>query len=294
MKKAIIVLAAAASLYAQTAQTAQTEVPSIDIKISCRESFDDVKNIHPRDAAADRTYALVEARIRELEALPKDKRKGEQYETELRLCNLSVDVFRTQLEKADLNQKIINTQKEILKVKDSLIDLLADDAKALDASLDRLRKESQKALAAKDSQLAKQKEEANKKLDALQSKTIKVYRDARGTILSMSGDILFETAKADLEPPLKENLAEVAAILKNLLTDARVVIEGHTDNVGAVQSNKSLSERRARAVLNYLAERGVDKKRLRAVGYGQAKPVADNGTEEGKAKNRRVELVIGK
>jgi len=151
--------------------------------------------------------------------------------------------------------------------------------------------DSKRALAEKDYLLTKQKEEADKKLDALRSKTISVYKDARGTILSMS-DILFEFGKADLKQELKENLAEIAGILKNLLTTSTVVIEGHTDNVGKADDNKKLSQRRADEVLKYLASRGVDKKRLKSVGYGLTKPVADNATEEGKAKNRRVELVI--
>jgi outer membrane protein OmpA-like peptidoglycan-associated protein len=196
-----------------------------------------------------------------------------------------------QLENAALTQKFIDTQKEIAQVKDSII-------KSLDAALgnererlERLNSESKKAIAEKDYMLVKQKEEAEKKLDALRSKTISVYKDARGTILSMS-DMLFETAKADLKQELKENLAEIAGILKNLLTGSTVIIEGHTDNVGKPAANKSLSERRASEVLKYLVGRGVDKKRLRSVGYGSTKPIADNATEEGKAKNRRVELVI--
>jgi outer membrane protein OmpA-like peptidoglycan-associated protein len=103
---------------------------------------------------------------------------------------------------------------------------------------------------------------------------------------------LFETGKADLKQELKENLAEIAGILKNLLNESNVVVEGHTDNVGKAAANKTLSEQRAKAVSKYLSDRGVDKKRLKSVGYGLTKPVADNNTEEGRAKNRRVELVI--
>ena len=92
--------------------------------------------------------------------------------------------------------------------------------------------------------------------------------------------------------PLKENLAEISGILKNLLTSSTISVEGHTDNVGNAAANKKLSEQRAKAVLDYLVGRGVDKKRLKSVGYGLTKPVADNKTEEGRSKNRRVELVI--
>ncbi|MDR2732454.1 MAG: hypothetical protein LBB36_04465, partial [Fibromonadaceae bacterium] len=185
-KQVLIVLACAASLFAQA-----VEVPSIDTKISCRATFDDIKNASQRDAAADRMYAYAEARIRSLESLPKDKRKGQQYESELKACDLAVDLFKAQLDNAALSRNYMVAQKEISAVKDSLIALYSGDVKALGASLDRLNEESKKALAEKDYLIQKQKEEADKKLEALRSKTISVYKDARGTILSMS-DILFE------------------------------------------------------------------------------------------------------
>ncbi|MCL2284413.1 MAG: OmpA family protein [Fibromonadales bacterium] len=105
-------------------------------------------------------------------------------------------------------------------------------------------------------------------------------------------DILFETGKANLKEELKLNLAEIAAILKSLLSESKIEIEGHTDNVGSAATNQKLSEQRANAVMQYLVERGVEQKQLKAVGYGLTKPIADNKTKEGKAKNRRVELII--
>ena len=68
-------------------------------------------------------------------------------------------------------------------------------------------------------------------------------------------------------------------------------VEGHTDNTGTAERNKTLSQERAQSVVNALKAAGIDKKRLNAVGWGQEKPMADNKTEEGKAKNRRVEIV---
>jgi len=277
----LAVLACAASLFAQTA-------------IPCRASFDAVKNSATRDAATDRLYAITEARIQALEGADKDKRQAPQFAAELKACDLAVEIFKAQIQRVDLAQKLAAVQKEISQTKDALINSYAAEAGSLNQALTlerSLLSESQRALALKEQELLAQKAEAQKKLDALNSQTISVYRDARGTILSMS-DILFEFGKADLKQELKENLAEIAAILKNLLTDANVVVEGHTDNVGSAASNKKLSEQRALGVMNYLIDRGVDKKRLKAVGYGLEKPVADNSTKEGQAKNRRVELVI--
>jgi outer membrane protein OmpA-like peptidoglycan-associated protein len=279
--QALVILACTASLFAQD-------------RISCEGSFDEVKNVYPRDASADRIYASVYARIASLKNIKEDDRKGEVYESELKNCDLAVELLKAQLAKVAFQKDLDSLRKEISAVKDTLIDLWASDAKgakSLNAALSEERNRLEKLNREKDSLLAAQKAEADKKLEALRSKTINVYKDARGTILAMS-DILFEFGKADLTQELQLNLAEVAAILKSLLTESTVIIEGHTDNVGSAQKNKTLSEQRATAVLNYLVERGVDKKRLKSVGYGLTKPIADNSTEEGRAKNRRVELVI--
>ena len=286
-KQTLAILACTASLlFAQAVQ-----VPTIDDKLSCRTGFEAVQN-PLRDASADRIYAQIRSRLYLLEEIPKDKRTGQKYETELRLCDLHVRLLRLQLEKAEVNQRYVEAQKSVSQVKDDLI-------KSCDAALgnerersERVSLDSKRTIADKDYLLLKQKEDAEKKLEALRSKNVSVYKDARGTILSMNSDILFETAKWDLKPELKENLAEVAGILKTLITSATVIVEGHTDNVGKPEANLKLSNQRAKSVLDYLASRGVEKKRLASKGLGATKPVADNSTDEGKAKNRRVELVI--
>ena len=85
-------------------------------------------------------------------------------------------------------------------------------------------------------------------------------------------------------------MGEIAALLKGN-PELQVSIEGHTDSTGTPQGNKALSDERAKAVLAAVAALGVDAARLSSVGWGQDKPVADNATEEGRAKNRRVEIV---
>jgi outer membrane protein OmpA-like peptidoglycan-associated protein len=117
-----------------------------------------------------------------------------------------------------------------------------------------------------------------------------VSKDARGTIISMA-DVLFESGKATLTANLKENLAKIAGILI-VYKEPNIIVEGHTDNVGQKDYNQKLSEDRAHAVRNYLVEQGVAETRLTAVGHGLDKPIADNATKEGKAKNRRVDLII--
>jgi outer membrane protein OmpA-like peptidoglycan-associated protein len=145
-------------------------------------------------------------------------------------------------------------------------------------------------LAAERARLRKVMEDAQKRFAELQSTLLSVSKDARGTIISMS-DVLFETNKATLTPNLKENLAKIAGILI-VYKEPKIQIEGHTDSTGTKERNQKLSEERAHAVMGYLVEQGVTADRLTAVGLGPDKPIADNKTKEGRAKNRRVDLVI--
>jgi outer membrane protein OmpA-like peptidoglycan-associated protein len=103
--------------------------------------------------------------------------------------------------------------------------------------------------------------------------------------------VLFDTGSDRIRPESTPTLREIGAMLKDH-PDLKLVIEGHTDDVGAAASNQSLSEKRAEAVRRYLVETyGVDKDRLQAKGFGASKPSAGNDTPEGRQQNRRVELV---
>jgi OOP family OmpA-OmpF porin len=102
--------------------------------------------------------------------------------------------------------------------------------------------------------------------------------------------INFDTGKATIRPESKPVVDEIITLLKDNPA-LKVSVEGHTDTVGEAKSNKILSEKRAQAVRDAIVAAGVDTGRLSAVGWGQEKPVADNATEEGRARNRRVELV---
>jgi outer membrane protein OmpA-like peptidoglycan-associated protein len=134
------------------------------------------------------------------------------------------------------------------------------------------------------------REEADRKFKDLQSELIKVRKDVRGTIISMS-DLLFAFDKADLTNDLKTALAKIAGIL-SVYKKCTVLVEGHTDNIGTAEYNKDLSTRRASNVKDFLVAQGVETGRLTSTGYGFTKPVATNRTKEGRQKNRRVDLVV--
>jgi len=106
--------------------------------------------------------------------------------------------------------------------------------------------------------------------------------------------VQFETNKAILLTQSEELLNEVADVLKEHPEIEEVRVEGHTDSQGGDKANLKLSDARAKAVRDYLIGKGIDGGRLVSKGFGEAKPVADNDTEEGRFKNRRVEFEITK
>jgi outer membrane protein OmpA-like peptidoglycan-associated protein len=102
--------------------------------------------------------------------------------------------------------------------------------------------------------------------------------------------INFDTGKSIIRDESKPIIDQVVQMLKSN-PEMKLGVEGHTDNVGSPVSNKTLSEERARSVVNAIVSQGIAVERLSSAGYGQEKPISDNNTEEGRAINRRVELV---
>ena len=100
----------------------------------------------------------------------------------------------------------------------------------------------------------------------------------------------FDTDQATLKPDAQTTIAQIIALLAQN-PDLKLAVEGHTDNAGTAAHNQQLSEARARTVVATLSAQGVAADRLKAAGFGQTRPLADNATDAGKAKNRRVELV---
>jgi outer membrane protein OmpA-like peptidoglycan-associated protein len=124
----------------------------------------------------------------------------------------------------------------------------------------------------------------------LQLASMTSRREARGEVMTLSGDA-FPSGQASLRPEARANLQRVIDFVQSAGA-AKVVIEGHTDNRGSANLNQALSQQRAEAVRAALVEEGVDPARLSAVGLGMDQPVADNASAEGRARNRRVEIVV--
>ena len=118
-----------------------------------------------------------------------------------------------------------------------------------------------------------------------------VNRVAEGIRLTFKSSLLFDIDKAALKPESKVSLEDLAVIfIKYPETD--ILIEGHTDSTGSEEHNLTLSRQRAQSVANYLAKQNVYPTRFTIMGYGESQPIATNDSEEGRARNRRVELGI--
>ena len=119
-----------------------------------------------------------------------------------------------------------------------------------------------------------------------------VKQEARGMVITLSGSVLFASAKSDLLPDAQVKLNDVAKALAEQDPDAKMVVEGHTDSQGSASFNQDLSQKRADSVRSYLVSHGIASDRITAQGFGPTRSIADNGSAEGRANNRRVEIVV--
>jgi outer membrane protein OmpA-like peptidoglycan-associated protein len=177
--------------------------------------------------------------------------------------------------------------------------LQADDARAA-AELARVEAEAAAVAASREAdqaqaELARIEQERQEELDRLEralGDIVETRRTALGLVMSLGSDAIeFAFDRADLAPPDRELLSRIAGIL--LTSEGfSVAVYGHTDDVGTAAYNQDLSERRARAVRDYLVEAGVREEIISTVGYGQGSPRVEGSTPEARARNRRVEIAI--
>lgn len=172
-----------------------------------------------------------------------------------------------------------------------------DAQRSLAATWDNLST-ARKEIASQQNQLQKSKADLEKAeasaaaAMASLSKIAMVKEEQRGVVITLDGQVLFVTGKAELLPIARDRLNQVAQSLKELDDDKLVSIDGFTDSRGADDANMKLSQDRANAVRDHLVSQGVKTEKIRATGRGEASPVASNETPEGRANNRRVEIVI--
>jgi outer membrane protein OmpA-like peptidoglycan-associated protein len=170
------------------------------------------------------------------------------------------------------------------------------DVKAKEAELAALQAEwDARKTGVDEDALRAARERAQREADEARARLAKfadVKEDERGTIITLAGGIPFATGKADLKQQAVDRLKVVAEVLKG--TQRTILVEGHTDSTGSADKNLTLSQARADTVRKYLVGDGIPDSQIRAVGVGQERPVADNKTAAGRAKNRRVEVILEK
>lgn len=139
--------------------------------------------------------------------------------------------------------------------------------------------------------LAKQKLKADKLESDLAKLAAK--EDERGLVITLSGSVLFASNESTLMPAAKTKLNEVADALLTA-KERKLTIEGHTDSQGSANHNMELAQRRAESVRSYIISRGYPENMISAQGIGESRPVGDNSSAEGRANNRRVEIIIAR
>jgi outer membrane protein OmpA-like peptidoglycan-associated protein len=164
-----------------------------------------------------------------------------------------------------------------------------EEERARAASTERSRAEAQ--IAAERAARLSAEEESATAMRRLEREA-RVREEARGRIITLNGSVLFTSGTATLLPSARRRLDDVATALRTE-PRARFIIEGYTDSRRPAK-NLALSQARANAVRDYLIERGVDPDRTVAIGKGAQNPIASNATAEGRANNRRVEIIINR
>ena len=135
------------------------------------------------------------------------------------------------------------------------------------------------------------KQEAAMRQQMAASEGVSVKRNQDNLDVNFKSDLLFDTNSFTLKTGAMDDLAKFAKVL-NDYPQTTIIVTGHTDSKGSAELNQKLSERRAEAVKNVLVSEAVAPTRITTVGLGASKPIADNATEAGRAKNRRVDITI--
>jgi len=207
---------------------------------------------------------------------------------------------------AEAEAAAIKAQQDTDATKRELQNVVASQLQAARGQLDQTKQalnQTKQVLSTTQDQLQSEKAttaEQQKKLADMEAKlkdardTIAkiaaVKDDDRGMVITLSGEVLFKTAKWDLKPGAMAKLDQIAEALRG--KEQPIVVYGFTDNVGTRENNMDLSQKRASSVRDYLVQRGIPQDLITAQGKGPDEPVSDNNSVEGRAANRRVELIV--
>jgi len=275
-----------------------------DLKKENRSLADEVDELHKANAEFDSVNKSLTAELAKLKA-DRDKLQADCTATSNNLKALQESYAALEKNSNDALTSNMNKNRELLAQ-------LEAKEKAMAAEQDRLNKlrdelasstkrlnELESMIAAKDASMKKLKETLSKALNAFEGKGLTVEQKNGKVYVSMENKLLFQTGSWAVGAEGRKAVVEVGKVLAQN-PDITVLIEGHTDNDkiygaigGGVENNWDLSTKRATAIVNILGENaGIQKKNLTAAGRGEYAPLMSNDTPEGKAKNRRIEIIL--
>jgi outer membrane protein OmpA-like peptidoglycan-associated protein len=288
VKSSLLVLAPAAVALVACASAGPT--PEL---VDARRAYEQARSSEAQRLAPDRLLSAKEA-LDSAESAHKDKpgsskERGYAYVAERRaqLAQEYGTLARLHNERQQAEQNYVTTQDRLRRAAERRADAtqwqLSDQRGKLASTQAELAVEKQAR------SMAEQR--ASAALDSLQQ-VARVKEESRGTVITLDGAVLFVTGKSELLPIAQQKLNDVAEALKQVEDEQTIRIEGYTDSRGADDANLKLSQQRADAVRAYLVARGVKPERVTAEGRGEQNPIASNDTAEGRANNRRVEIVV--
>ncbi|HLN95848.1 MAG TPA: OmpA family protein [Flavobacterium sp.] len=274
-----------------------------ELKKENRKLSDDLEDLTQTKNQLDLNYANLQKEH--------DKLKAERDKLQADLAAANSNLKTLQSSYAALEKNSDDALKSNMDKNRTLLAQLEAKEKALAAEQERLNKlkadlesssqrlaELESMMSQKDAAMKKLKETLSKALNAFEGKGLTIEQKNGKVYVSMENKLLFQTGSWTVNPEGRKAVVEVAKVLAQN-PDIGVLIEGHTDDqkfagsVGSVENNWDLSTKRATAVVNILTEnKGVVKANLTAAGRSEYAPIASNETAEGKAKNRRIEIIL--
>jgi outer membrane protein OmpA-like peptidoglycan-associated protein len=245
---------------------------------------------HAKSQAAEAPMELDEAR----RALAAAEKRFEEIGAEPEVASLGFVADR-KAKRAESVARRIGLERELTKLHEAALAREKETALRAQKEAEKAREEAerkQREIDQVNAQRRAAEEREQKALEALKRLSSGVRTEPRGLVITLAGAVLFASNGATLTPAAKTRLDELAQVLQRDNPTAKLVVEGHTDNQGSHQSNTLLSKARAEAVAGYLVKKGIAKDRVRTEAVGESRPLSSNTSSEGRATNRRVEIVV--
>jgi outer membrane protein OmpA-like peptidoglycan-associated protein len=258
----------ARTAYAEAAKGPATELAPAQLD-TAKTSLDTAQKSFDDDGPSQKTKDLAYVAERRAEIAAAE---GAREKAERKRAAADKDFKSTQIEGLEKTKEQLEAERR------------AREAATQDAS------KTKEELATEKAARAEAEKRAAAAMASLQE-IAKVKEESRGVVITLSGSVLFATGKSDLLPIAKEKLDQVAKALVSQGFKA-IVVQGYTDSRGSAADNQTLSLKRAQSVRDYLTTQQIAPEKITAEGQGASKPVASNDTADGRAENRRVEIVV--